>query len=71
MASDIPEGDAIQLVSEAITLNFDEIAVTGGEPLLRKPLVLQLAHLCLQKNQPFGLITNGFWASTKRKAAKC
>jgi hypothetical protein len=70
MDSEVSEVDAIRLVSEAAKLDFDEICVTGGEPLLRKALVLKLAGICREHNKLFGLITNAFWAKSSRKAAQ-
>jgi MoaA/NifB/PqqE/SkfB family radical SAM enzyme len=66
--SEISEKDAISLVAQASLLDFDEIAVTGGEPLIRKQLVLKLARICKENDKAFGLITNGFWAGNVRKA---
>jgi hypothetical protein len=70
MDSEISDQDALRLVSEAVELDFEEIAMTGGEPLIRKQLVLDLAKICLQHNKLFGIITNGFWAKSVKKAQK-
>jgi len=44
------------------------IALSGGEPLLRQDLVLEVASRCKQAHKGCSLVTNGFWAVTPGKA---
>ncbi len=66
--SEIAEADALRLVREARALDFDEIGITGGEPFLRRALLVRMAALAREAGMEFGVISNGYWAKTPARA---
>ncbi|MBD3218117.1 MAG: radical SAM protein [candidate division Zixibacteria bacterium] len=60
--SEFSDYDAIRLVAQAAKMDFVEICLTGGEPLLKGTLVLEIARICQKAGIMLGVITNGWWA---------
>jgi hypothetical protein len=70
MDSQFDAADAERLVEEACGQDFDEICLTGGEPFLRRSLLLSLARRARVGDMMFGAITNAYWAKSP-DAARC
>jgi hypothetical protein len=66
----ISDEESERLVSQAVRLDFDEICFTGGEPFIRRSALLRAAQLCKQHGKLFGVISNGYWAGSRKKADK-
>lgn len=47
---------------------IDTIALSGGEALLRKPLVLEVLRIASAHGKVGTLVTNGFWGQNKKRA---
>lgn len=48
--------------------NIDTIALSGGEALLRKSLVLKVLRMARDHGKRGTLVTNGFWGHNKKRA---
>jgi hypothetical protein len=68
--SQIDEEECVRLATEACALDFVEVALTGGEPFLRFPLILRLAEICREHRRALSVLTNGFWARRPERAAE-
>lgn len=60
MDSEIPADDARAMVQQATELDIDEIGITGGEPFLRRKLLVELARIAAAGDLDFGVISNGY-----------
>lgn len=47
---------------------IDTISLSGGEALLRKPLVLEVLRIAKSHGKAATLVTNGFWGQNKKRA---
>ena len=66
--SEIADEDCIRLVTEACEGEFVVVALTGGEPFLRLPLVLRLAAITRALGRLLTVLTNGYWAPQADRA---
>jgi len=60
-APDLPDDDWRRIVGEAVSLGVIEAVVTGGEPLLRRKLALELIDLLAASGVCVTLNTNGWF----------
>lgn len=56
------------LVDELITAGADQLQFTGGEPMLRGDLVLELMARAKAQGVGSTMVSNGFWGKKKEKA---
>lgn len=68
MESEIPAEAARAMVRQARAAGMDEIGITGGEPFLRRGLLVELARIAKADDLDFGVISNGYWARSETKA---
>ena len=60
--------ELLQAVRAARESGVKSILLTGGEPMLRQPLVLQLLGECQRLGMTTALTSNGFWGKTPQSA---
>ena len=65
---DPAEADLVAWVRAAAAAGVQAIRLTGGEPMLRIPVVLRLARECRRLGMASAITTNGFWGRTPRQA---
>ena len=66
---DLSDYDVERLAIEAYESGqFKEIGFTGGEPLLRKDIILKVGMMLTKRGMPWGLTTGLGWAKTKEQA---
>lgn len=59
----------LRIVKEGCeTPAIDTISLSGGEALLRKPLVLEVLRVAKSYGKAATLVTNGFWGQNKKRA---
>jgi pyruvate-formate lyase-activating enzyme len=64
------EADLLGYLRRAATAGVRSIQLTGGEPMLREPLVLRLLHECQRLGLASATTTNGFWGGTLADARR-
>lgn len=65
----LSDEEVLRLMSDAAhNSDVDTIAVSGGEALLRFPLILQCAEIAKANNKRCTIMTNGFWGVTEKAA---
>ncbi|AZC18868.1 hypothetical protein C4K40_3480 [Pseudomonas sp. CMR5c] len=65
---DLDEKIALSLIDQALELKvFSFIGFTGGEPLIRLPLISKLGTKLIGSGIVWGLTTGGGWATSKKK----
>jgi molybdenum cofactor biosynthesis enzyme MoaA len=64
------EADLLGYLRQAATAGVRSIQLTGGEPMLREPLVLRLLHECQRLGLASAMTTNGFWGRTLADARR-
>ena len=62
------DAEVLALVDEAVDSRIAGLLVTGGEPMLREQLVLEILRRAKRHGLPVAMATNGFWGK-KRTAA--
>ena len=60
--------DLLQVVRDAHAGGVRSILLTGGEPMLREPIVLELLRECQKLGLAASLTSNGFWGKTPERA---
>lgn len=66
--ADPPEAELFRLVEEAARAGVKAVQFTGGEPMMRQKLVLELMRHAQRHGLDSGLTTNGFWGKNERTA---
>lgn len=68
--ADPSEADLVDWIRQSAAANVRAIRLTGGEPMLRAPLVLRLLRECRRLQLDTSLVTNGFWGRTAPQARR-
>lgn len=64
-----PDGDELRsLVKELVAAEVPFIQFTGGEPMLREELLIELIETAGRAGIPSNLVSNGFWGKKPEKA---
>jgi YydG family peptide modification radical SAM enzyme len=65
----LAEDVALRITDQALEHpSVTNVGLSGGEPLLRKELVVKIASRCKTAKKGCSIVTNGFWAITPNKA---
>lgn len=65
----LSDDEVLRIVEGAArNINIDTIAISGGEALLRFPLILKCAQIAKSNNKKCTVMTNGFWGITSISA---
>jgi molybdenum cofactor biosynthesis enzyme MoaA len=68
--ADPDEAELVRWIHEAAAAGVRTIRITGGEPMLRAPLVLRLVRECVRAGLAPALVTNGFWGYNPVRARR-
>ena len=60
----------LDAVREAATAGVQSIIVTGGEPMLRERVALEMVRECCRLGVSSRVVTNGFWGRTQDRAER-
>ena len=64
------QDDLLELVRQAASAGVRWIRLTGGEPMIRMPIVLRLLRECQRLGVNTTISTNGFWGRDPRAARR-
>ncbi len=68
IAGEPTEDELVDWVRQAAVAGVETIRFTGGEPMLRSPIVLKLVRECTRLGMSSAITTNGFWGRTPARA---